>query len=258
MKVFALLVAFVALAACQVAPVELTLDQAIANNVKARGGAAALDRIDSQRIDVTIEEGGSTYHGRYAANSDGRVRIDIYVQGKRVYSEGIDNDGPWLRSGDGPAEISNAQGARNALLHGAEDHLFGWHRFVERGHKLALKPSELIEGRYHPVVEIRYNTGHVTYWYLDPESWLAVRKRDERAYHPDIDATEIQIESRPSDFRKLEGVLFSNLNTDIDLEKGEVLSSNTVTARQINPALCTNYFNRDRLGPETLDDADDC
>ena len=258
MKSVLLPLACVALVSCQSEPAELTLDQAIARNVEARGGAEALDRIESQRIDVTIEEGDATYQGRYAANSDGLVRIDIYVDGNRIYSEGIDEDGVWMRSGDDPAEESKATGARNALLHGAEDHLFGWHRFAKRGHEFALKPAEEVDGREHAVVEIRYKTGHVGYYFLDPKTWLAVRKRDERAYHPDVDPTEVKVESRPGDFIEVEGVTFANSNTDFNMETGEVLASNKVTARTINPELCPTYFDRGRMGPATLVEAESC
>lgn len=244
------------LAACQ--PQPLTIEQAVANNVTARGGADALDAVTSQRIDVSIEEGGATYVGQYAATTDGLVRIDIFVEGKRVYSEGIDRYGVWLRSGDGLADESQATGARNALAHGAEDHLFGWHRFTERGHKLSLLPAQTIDGRDHHVVEIRYNTDHVSYFYLDPETWLAVRKRDERAYHPDIDPQQIRVETVPSEFAETEGVIFSDASEDRNLDTKEILSTNHVLSRTINPEFCPTYFDRERVGPAMIDDPLDC
>ena len=60
---------------------------------------------------------------------------------------------------------SVATGAANALLHGAENHLFGLHRFAERGHRLRLMPAEPIDGIDHPVIEVVYTTGHTSYFY---------------------------------------------------------------------------------------------
>ncbi|MEO8176506.1 MAG: hypothetical protein ABI626_07590 [Sphingomicrobium sp.] len=239
-----------AVAACattRVAPRALTLDEVIRRNTRARGGAAALDRVRALQVDVEIVEGGRTLNGRYTANVAGMVRIDIYAGGANVYAEGVDGTGVWRwTGGSDPAQPSTATGAANALTNGAENHLFGWHRFAERGHALALMPSQLIDGVTYPVVEARYSTGHVSYFYVDPVSWLAVRRRDERAYHPDNDTTKQSVETRFSDFVAVDGVLAAHLNTDYDLGTDKVLSTNHTLARRINPPLAADYFDRDR------------
>lgn len=230
--------------------VALTLDEVIRRNSLARGGPAALDQVRDLQIDVEIVEGGQTLNGRYAANAAGLVRIDIYAGGKNVYAEGVDRSGVWRwTGGPEPAQPSTATGSANALTNGAENHLFGWHRFAERGHKLTLMPPEQIDGVLHPVVEARYSTGHVSYFYVDPTSWLAVRRRDERAYHPDNDPTKQKVESRLHDFQAVGGVVAAHRATDIDLVTGKILSTNRTLARNINPALPANYFERDRRAP---------
>ncbi len=169
------------LAACATMPTlpaPLTLDEVIRRNTLARGGAAALDRVRALSIDVEIVEGGQTLNGRYAATADGLVRIDIYAGGKNVYAEGVDRLGVWRwTGGPDPAQPSTATGAANALTNGAENHLFGWHRFAERGHRLALLLPQSIDGLLHPVVEVRFTTGHVSQFYVHPTSWQAVRRR---------------------------------------------------------------------------------
>ncbi|MEO5612605.1 MAG: hypothetical protein ABIT68_07595 [Sphingomicrobium sp.] len=240
-------------AACaplRIAPAALTLDEVIRRNTRARGGAAALDRVRALQIDVEIVEGGQTLNGHYAANDAGMVRIDIYAGAKNVYAEGVDGVGVWRWTGGSkPAQPSTATGAANALTNGAENHLFGWHRFAGRGHKLALMPPQLIDGVAYPVVEVRYSTGHVSYFYVDPVSWQAVRRRDERAYHPDNDQTKQKVETRFSNFVAVEGVLAAHLGTDFDLATGKVLSTNRTLARRINPRLAADYFDRDRRAP---------
>ena len=229
-------------------PAMLTLDEVIRRNTRARGGAAALDRVHSLQIDVEIVEGGQTLNGHYAANDAGLVRIDVYAGGKNVYAEGVDRKGVWLLGKNGP-EPSVATGAANALTNGAENHLFGWHRFAERGHRLALMPPAIIDSVSHPVVEVRYSTGHVSYFYVDPANWLAVRRRDDRAYHPDVSSTKQPVETRFSDFVSVDGVKSAHLNTDYDLATGKMLSTNRVLARRVNPALPADYFDRDRWAP---------
>ena len=239
-----------ALSACVAPPkpvARLTLDQVIRRNTLARGGAAVLDGVRSLWINVELNEGAQTLGGPYAANTAGLVRVDIYVGGKNVYSEGVDRAGVWRwTGGPEPAQPSTATGAANALTNGAEEKLFGWHRFRERGHAMALMAPELIDGVGHAVVEVRFSTGQTSYFYVDPVTWHVVRRRDERAYHPDNDQTRKRIESRFFDFVRVAGVVGSHRSVDIDLTTGATLASSRVLERRINSALPADYFDRDR------------
>lgn len=235
-----------ALAACASTPTAApTLEQVIRNQTEARGGAAALDRVRAVLIEVEIVEGGQTLRGHYAADSSGLVRIDIYSEGNLVYSEGVDREGVWLWPRSDPApRASAATGAANALTNGAETHLFGFHRFAERGHRVRLMPVERIDGVDHMVVEVMFTTGQTAYFYVDPASWLTVRRRDQRAYHPDVSQVQQRIETRFSDFQTVEGVVAPHRNVDVDLATGNVLASNRVISRTINPALPDGLFDR--------------
>ena len=212
----------------------LTLAEIVRRNTRARGGAAALDRMNAIGVDVEIVEGGQTLSGRYAANDAGLVRIDVYASGKHVGSEGVDPTGVWILGKDGP-QPSVAVGAGNALTNGAENHLFGWNRFEKRGHKLALMPSETIDGAEYPIVEVRYATGHISYFYVDPKSFQAVRRRDERAYHPDVSEVKQRVETRLSGFVAVDGIVAAHRNADYDIDSGKLLSTNRILARRINP-----------------------
>lgn len=239
-----------ACAAAQLPAAQATLDEVVRRNTLARGGAAALDRVRSIAVDVEIVEGGQTLNGHYAATTGGLVRIDVYAGGKLVGAEGVDANGVWILGKDGPRP-SVAEGAANALKHGADNHLFGWHRFPELGHKLALMPPATIDGVTYPVVEVRYSTGHVSYFYVDPVSWQAVRRRDERAYHPDVSQKKQRIESRSLDFQPVDGVIAAHRNEDYDIDSGKLLSVNRVLERTINPQLAADHFDRDRRSAPT-------
>ena len=226
----------------------LNLAEVIRRNTEARGGAVALDHQHSLSIDVEIVEGGKTLNGQYAASKDSFVRIDIYADGKNVFAEGVDRSGGWIWTGSGSAKPGSDSG-RAALLNGAENHLYGWNRFEERRHKLALMPPASIEGVSYSVVEARYATGQTSYFYIDPVSWQAVRRRDERAYHPDVDPTKKKVESRFFDFVDVGGVIASHRSEDVDLATGSTLATNRVLARRVNPDLPPDYFDRARRAP---------
>jgi hypothetical protein len=234
----------------QIGPGPAALDEVVRRNTLARGGAAALDRMRSIAVDVEIIEAGQTLNGHYAASTNGLVRIDVYAGGNLVGAEGIDAQGVWILGSDGP-QPSVATGAANALLHGAHNHLFGWHRFGELGHILALMPPSTLDGVTHHVVEIRYSTGHVSYFYVDPVTSQAVRRRDERAYHPDVSSTRQRVESRSMDFQSVDGVIAAHRNEDYDLDSGRLLSVNRVLSRRINPPLAANHFDRTRSASAT-------
>ena len=224
----------------------LTLDEIVRRNTLARGGSAALDRVRSLVSDVEINEGGQQLFGHYAASVQGLVRVDVYAGGKSVFSEGIDSQGAWLWTGGKDPPKPSVEGGRAALLNGAHNHLYGWHRFPALGHKLALMPPAVIDGVAHPVVEVRYATGQVSYFYLDPNSWLVVRRRDERAYHPDVDPTKKKVESRYGGHSAVDGVIFSTRDDDYDLATGKLLATFRSFGKRINPQFAPDHFDRNR------------
>ena len=226
---------------------QLTVEDVIDRNTRARGGAAALDRVRQVSIDVEIDEGGQKLNGHYAATRDGLARIDVYADGKSVFSEGLDAEGGWFWNGK-EIKASNAGGVA-ALRNGADNNVLGWHRFQGRGHKLTLMPEERIDATSYPVVEILYSTGQRSYFYLDPRTWLAVRRRDERAYHPDVDPTKQRVETRFSAFERVAGVLAPHLDQDFDLAANKLLASHRVLARRVNPELASDHFDRHRRAP---------
>jgi hypothetical protein len=105
-------------------------------------------------------------------------------------------------------------------------------------------PSETIDGTNYPVIEVRYRTGHVSNFYLDPATGHFARRRDERAYHPDADTRRQRVETRYSDLQTVDGVIAAHRNVDVDLDSGAELSVNQVRRRQLNPALADGYFDR--------------
>jgi hypothetical protein len=232
---------------------DLSLAQVIDRHVAARGGALALDAVRQIQVDLEIHENGQSIEGRYAADRGRLVRIDIYAEGRLVYREGVDSEGVWLWA-DGQPEPgpSTAVGAANALLHGAEMHLFALHRFQGRGHALSLMPPEILDRVEYQVVKVRFATGHTSFLYIDPESWLIARRRDVRAYHPDADETKKPVETRFSDFRTAGGIVYAYASDDFDLESNRLISAQRVTRIVVNPDIPPAGFDRRHAAPARL------
>jgi hypothetical protein len=86
--------------------------------------------------------------------------------------------------------------------------------------------------------------GYVTDLYVDPETWLITRRRDERPLHIDIDPKPTTIEQRMSDFRKVSGVTFSFANVEIDVKTGKVLETTTASEIAVNPPIDPVIFDQ--------------
>ena len=222
---------------------QLTLDQLIDRNVQAVGGRAAIEAVQSIKLSLHIVDPDFEVDAIYYAARPGRMRIDITAGGKRVYLEAFNGSRAWQWKGSGePVEESKT--ATGALRHGIElpGKLFGLHEVQGRGHKLALVGRELVDDTDYYVLRITFSDGVSTTLYLDPKTWLITRRRDVRPLHPDLDPTPTTIETKMTDFRKVDNLVFSFASTDTDLKTGKVLEKVTVREITLNPPVREGFF----------------
>lgn len=226
------------------APVEPTLAQIIERHTIARGGAAALDRIHAKRVDLTITEKGQTYDARYQCVADPAWRIDIYAGGKHVFCEGLDKQGPWLWPGSAAVPRDGVPDARRTGIQGIEFHLYGLHRFTERGHTITLDAPQAVDGVTYHVLRVTMRDAYETFLFVNPSTWLIDRRRDERAPHPDVDPTRRFLEKRFGDYRPVSGVMTAFLEEQVDLVSGETINTSAVRDMAYNHAYPTGTFER--------------
>ena len=171
----------------------------------------------------------------YRATLDRRMRIDVALAGKRVWSEGVDAAGPWAWPGGAPQPAQASADANRALQHGIDFNLAGLHRFPALGHRLTLAGRETLGGADLYVVQIDMADGFQTFRYIDPATWMIVRSRDVRAIHPDLDATKKALENVYEDFRPVQGVLVSFASRQVDVASGKVLQETRLSGEVHNP-----------------------
>ena len=230
------------IAACDRAP--LTVDQVIEQNTKAMGGRAAIEAVKSIEVELHIVDPDFEVDGKYRAARPGRMRIDVMAHGKHVYTEAFDGDRGWQWKGKGAAIEEESAEATAALRHGVElpGKLVGLHELRQRGHRVDLAGRERIDGVDYYALRVTMNDGYTTTLYVDPRNWLITRRRDVRPLHVDINPTPTPIESRFSDFRKVNGVLFAFASTDTDLATGKVLETTTIRSIKVNPQFDATIF----------------
>ena len=104
------------IAAAEPAP---DLERLIARHVEARGGAAAIEAVRTFDSEIRIVEPTFEVDGTYVATREGRMRVDIRMDGERVFTEALDRERAWSWTPDGGVRDGSAAGAA-ALRHGIE------------------------------------------------------------------------------------------------------------------------------------------
>jgi hypothetical protein len=220
----------------------LTVDDVIDRNTQAMGGRAAIEAVRSIEFDLHIVDPDFEVDGNYRAARPGRMRIDVMSAGKHVFTEAFDGTRGWQWKG-GASEEASSKGTA-ALRHGVElpGKLFGLHELRQRGHHIDLSKREVIDGTNYYALGVTLADGYTTILYVDPSSWLITRRRDVRPLHVDIDPTPTTIESRFSDFRKVDGILFAFTSTDVDLATGKTLETARVRSVKLNTQFDASIF----------------
>lgn len=216
-----------------------SLDDILAANTRAMGGAAAWAAVDSVRFELEIHEPGLEARAVYVAARDGRMRIDVFVGDERVFAEGLSgaHGGAWQWSPDAGIQSVGAEGAA-ALRHGVE----GPGRFYTlegvraRGGVMELVGGDTWQVRYIPLI------GPPVDYYIDRASGLALREVSHRAFHPDIDPTEVPIETVHSEPEWIDGVLRYRRTDQHRADTGAWLGTTVVRSLEHNPELPADFF----------------
>jgi hypothetical protein len=233
----------VALAAASTARA-LDLGTVISRHTTARGGARALEAVHSMSAVLWITEKASTIVAHYRCTNAPAFRIDIYADAKHVFCEGLDADGPWIWPGGAPEPKSGVADAKRTALEGIEFNLYGLHSFAQRGHALTLRATERIEGTDLIVIQVDLKDSYRTFLYLDPANYMIVRRRDERAFHPDVDATRRKIETQYTDFRTVSGVRSSFVDHQVNLADGKIVQVSALQDLAYNPSWAPDEMTR--------------
>lgn len=223
-----------------------TLEDVIALHTEAVGGRQAMERVESVQFELTIVEPQFQVNGVYRADRELRMRIDVYADGKRVFTEAYDGREAWQMGADGAPQNVSAQGAaalRNGVL--LPGKLFGLHQQRLVGNELQFLGREQVDDTDYYVIGLTTATKDHSRLYINPANWLIERARVRKALHPDVDATVRWLETRYYDFRETAGVLRSYNSVEVDLESGNVVQSTTVQKITTNPALEDSLFRRD-------------
>lgn len=210
------------------------------------GGQPAIDAVGSVQIDLAIEEPPYSLVACYVATRDGRMRIDVYDDDVRVFSEGFDgNDGWQLPAGTAAAAPMSAAGEA-AVRRGIVGNLFGLHERPTLGYELRFVATEpAVRGGEHWVIDSIAPDGFRERLYVDSDSGRIERRSETSSLHPDDDPEEHRFVTRVSDYRERGGRWFPFRTEKFRAATGAGVQRTTVTRLVVNPALPDDVFSAD-------------
>ena len=220
----------------------MKLETVLDNQVQASGGYEAVERLNSLQIEFHLEEPTFAVDGTYSARRANQMRVDIFADGVRVFSEGLNGTQGWqLQQNDSNSRPTSLAGTR-ALQQGIDNQLFGLHELPARGHQLALLDQETVDGTDYFVIQVAYSDGDIAWRFINALSWRMERSRKRAALHPDVDPTETTLDTLYADFREVDGLVRPFQETQIDLNTGETVQTTTVKSISLNPTFADDYF----------------
>jgi hypothetical protein len=207
----------------------------IARNQQAVTRGQDTSGIRSLEITLAMQDSGQTLDADYKVTRDGRMRIDILKDGKRVYTEAYDGHRGWDLGQDGSVPEVDPHGA--TLWHGTQfpGQIFTLKDMAAQGHKLKYLGREPVDGIDYYVLKLTLSDGFETYRYVNPDTWLIDRGRDYRAFHPAVDGRETWVETAWRDYRQVKGLLYAFASSNTDLMSGKRLATQRVKALKVNP-----------------------
>jgi len=217
------------------------LQSLLESHTAVRGGVEAIEGIDYLAVELEITERDFQVTGKYVATRSGFVRIDIFSEGKRVFTEALSQAGGWQKFGDGMVKGLTPEGAA-ALGRGRVSNIYGLHELDKMGYTLNLVGSTFKNKLNYWEIEKNAPDGFSERLFMNPHTFLIDIKMETSALHPDIDSTLTRHETFFMDNSNIEGVLFASKTVKRDLDSGETLQTVVIKSRQINVPVKDDFF----------------
>ncbi len=182
----------------------MTVDQLVAKNVEAKGGAEALRALQSVKLTgkMLVNEGQIQLAYAQTKKRPGAVRNESTLQGMTTV-QAYDGTEGW--------KISPFQGRKDPEKMSADDPkslmedaevdgpLVDW---KEKGSTVEYLGTEDVDGTPAHKLKVTRKNGDVNFVYLDPEHFLEIRILTQRMEH----GAQVEVETDLGDYEKVNGV----------------------------------------------------
>jgi outer membrane lipoprotein-sorting protein len=217
---------------------ELTVDQIVDKHVQALGGADKLKAIKSMQASGNASLMGGQIEApiTLAMKRPSKIRMEMSVQGK-LFVRAYDGETAWtinpFAGGDDPQRLADneAKDVRdNSDMDGALVD------YKAKGSKVELLGKEDVEGTPAYKLKITKKSGNTETDYLNAKTYLPIKTVAKVTQMGE----EIEVESYPSNFKQVNGVLIPH---SIEQKTGgKTLMSMTIEKIEANPPLDDSQF----------------
>lgn len=185
-------------------PKEMTVDELVAKNIEAKGGADALHALQSLKFTgkLLVNQGQIELGFTETRKRPDEVRSEVSLQGMTAVNA-FDGTEGW--------KISPFQGRKDPEKMSADDvraltedsefdgPLVDW---KEKGSNVEYLGTEDVDGTPAYKLKVTRKNGDVTFVYLDPDHFLEIRTLTQRTEH----GAKVEVETDLSDYEKVNGV----------------------------------------------------
>ncbi len=181
-----------------------TVDELVANNIEAKGGATALAALKSVRLTgkLLLNEGRFQLAYTEIKKRPGEVRTEATLQGM-TQVQAYDGTQAWQISpfrGRKDPEKMSADDTKSLIEEAEIDGpLVDW---KEKGSTVEYLGTEDVEGTEAYKLKVTRKNGDINYVFLDPDYFLEIRVLTQRTEH----GAQVETETDLSDYEKVNGV----------------------------------------------------
>ncbi len=229
---------------------EISYDDFLKKHTAAMGGAASLESLYSIETKVIITEDinpitkdGIPLNGLYRANRDGQMRVDIYVDGNRVFTEALSsaNDG-WQQDGEGEPIEPLSDAGKAALQKSIHSNVYSLHELPELDYEIEFLGIQELMGKKYYAIDVTSPSNKVERQFFDMKTFLRYATMDESALHVDVDPTKILSVSTNRDYRNVNGIMRSFAGAVIDIRANRVMQTSELLEIEFNKPQNKEYF----------------
>ena len=192
------------------------------------------------RVRLDIREPEFELIGIYVASRDGSMRIDVYAGEDRVFSEGLHQGKSWQWSpNQGVSTTTEAAAVALQNSVNAPGRFYTLQQANQRGDEMHLVPAA-DPGLWQ--IRATFANGSSVDYLVYQTTGLTVRELSQRAFHPDIDPTEVEIENLHSQPIRIDGVLRYQHSEQRVPKTGEWLGTTVARSIEHNIEIAPGYF----------------
>jgi outer membrane lipoprotein-sorting protein len=223
------------------------VDEIIAKNIQARGGAEKLKAVQSIKTSATMSMGpGMEIPAEMVQKRPGMSRMEFTAQGMTgvVAYDGkqawqimpfMGKKDPELMSADEAKEPEENSDLDGPLVD-----------YKSKGHQVELQGKEKIEGTDAYKLKLTLKNGDVQTVYIDADSFLEIKEVEKRT----IRGTEQETESSIGDYKEVNGILFP-FAVESGMKGSDQKQKITVSKIELNVPVDDSVFKMPAAAPKT-------